>query len=82
MKNIEKYKGIVLKHLSHFRKKVKYIVKMSSDLSSDYYDGEYIVIGIHADCELYFPDFEAESMYKNMELNMEYTLEELGLEGE
>lgn len=58
-----------------FRDKVIYIEKMSSD----YYDGEYIVIGIKDDENIVFPVFKENKMYKRMKTEKEYTLEELGL---
>ena len=39
--------------------------------------GEYIVID--AGFQMFFPDFEANTMYKGMDLRKDYTLEELGL---
>ena len=38
---------------------------------------EYIVIDIGF--QMFFPDFESNTMYKGMDLGKEYTLEELGL---
>ena len=40
---------------------------------------EFIHIEIINDIELDFPNFERGTMYKGMELNKQYTLEELGL---
>ena len=39
---------------------------------------KYICIKLEKDC-VYLPYFTKDTMYKNMELNTEYTLEELGL---
>ena len=39
---------------------------------------KYICIKLENDC-VYLPYFTKDTMYKNMELNTEYTLEELGL---
>lgn len=40
---------------------------------------EYINIIIKNDCDIYFPFFEEGTMYKGMEEDKKYTLEELGL---
>lgn len=58
-----------------FRDEIKYIVK------DDRYTGdrEYIFIVIKNDCSITFPYFKKNAMYKGMELDKEYTLEELGL---
>lgn len=56
-----------------FRKQVKTISKQKED-----YQIEYIQISLE-DTAGYLPDFRANTMYKNMEENREYTLEELGL---
>lgn len=40
---------------------------------------EYITIYIKNDFEINLPNFEKNTMYKNMEINKAYTLEELGL---
>ena len=61
-----------------FRNIVKGISKMKSVSKENM---EYILITL-ADTEcsyMAFPYFKKEKMYKNMELNKEYTLEELGL---
>ena len=61
-----------------FKDRVKYIVKTENSL------GEYIAIhsrlytGWRSDVTL-LPEFEKETMYKGMEINKSYTLEELGL---
>ena len=54
-----------------FREMVEYIEKRT------YTGKEYIAIVIKEDLNVSFPVFE--KMYKGMELNKEYTLEELGL---
>ena len=56
-----------------FRNKVEYIVKETSS------DNEYITISIKNDSDLSFPNFKKGTMYKGMEEDKEYTLEELGL---
>ena len=61
-----------------FRKNVKYIRKCRR-FSGPY---EYINIAYVDSCGdnlLNFPDFKANKMYKGMEVNREYTLEQLGL---
>ena len=56
-----------------FRDKVEYIVKETSSYN------EYIKITIKKDDCLSFPYFKRGTMYKGMEEEKEYTLEELGL---
>ena len=56
-----------------FRDKVRSVTKLLR-LNGK---GEYIVID--AGFQMFFPDFEANTMYKGMDLGKEYTLEELGL---
>ena len=55
-----------------FKDKVKYIEKIGNSLE------EYIWIEIKGD-DIKLPFFKANTMYKNMELEKRYTLEELGL---
>ena len=57
-----------------FKGKVKYIRKIS------YLAGEFIKIYIRNDSAISFPYFKSGTMYKGMELNKKYTLEELGLD--
>ena len=57
-----------------FKGKVKYICKTS------YLAGEFIKIYIRNDSAISFPYFKSGTMYKGMELNKKYTLEELGLD--
>lgn len=57
-----------------FKGKVKYICKIS------YLGGEFIKIYIRNDSAISFPYFKSGTMYKGMELNKKYTLEELGLD--
>ena len=63
-----------------FRDKVKCIVKRDYEMS---YENEYIFIVFNDDgcmqIKMCFPSFKKGTMYKGMELNKNYTLEELGL---
>ena len=66
--------------IAPFRSKVASIRKWKDGLGY-----EFLCITIKEgsfEYEMNFPDFKAGTMYKGMELNKEYTLEELGLEGE
>ena len=56
-----------------FRDRVNYIRKLGGSLT------QYISISLKDDFPLFFPNFKKNTMYKDMELNKEYTLEELGL---
>lgn len=60
-----------------FRDRVKYIVKL------DCFRKEYISLQIYNDFgdidSIDFPYFKKDTMYKNMKVDKEYTLEELGL---
>ena len=56
-----------------FRDKVEYIVKEILE------NVEYIEIDMKNDGDLFFPNFKKGTMYKGMEANKKYTLEELGL---
>ena len=71
--NVEKeYLGNIIKP---FRDKVKCIVKYKN-----YYNrSEYIAISLKNDTPIHLPYFNEDTMYKNMELNTEYILKELGL---
>ena len=55
-----------------FKDEVNALVKMSISKR------EYICIKLEKDC-VYLPYFTKDTMYKNMEVNKEYTLKELGL---
>lgn len=55
-----------------FRDKIEYIEKHGVN-------EEYIDICIRNDSRIIFPYFKSGTMYKGMELNKKYTLEELGL---
>ena len=57
-----------------FRDKIQYIVKCKN-FSSAY----YISISPKMECAILLPNFKENTMYKNMQLNKRYTLEELGL---
>ena len=57
-----------------FRDDVKFICKNSNNTGF-----EYLNIGFYENDNTLFPCFEKDTMYKGMELNKEYTLEELGL---
>ena len=56
-----------------WRNRVKYITKKERLLA------ELIIIKCHDGWEVELPNFEIETMYKDMELNREYSLEDLGL---
>jgi hypothetical protein len=66
----KKYLSAVIKP---FRNGVQYIVKEKFHLI------EFIAIYFKNDNAIFLPDFETNTMYKNMEANKRYTLEELGL---
>lgn len=57
-----------------FRNKIEYIAKQDS-----YCFGYFIDIGMKEGDSLLFPFFEDKKMYKGMETEKKYTLEELGL---
>ena len=58
-----------------WKNKIKFIEKFE-----DTYDKERILIWIIGDCRnIYLPQFEKGKMYKGMELDKNYTLEDLGL---
>ena len=56
-----------------FRDKIEYIIKYETC------KGEYICIRLKNDEPILLPDFKENTMYKNMKVDKEYTLEELGL---
>lgn len=62
-----------------FKHKVKEIRKNEICNSEDNQKEEYIIIYIKNDYPINLPNFKNNTMYKNMEINKEYTLEELGL---
>ncbi len=59
-----------------FRDRITDIIKYKS---YDFENKEYIVIHCNQSETTMFPYFDKGTMYKGMELNKEYTLEELGL---
>ena len=67
-------KEYLLNIIKPFKDKVKYICK-NRNLTE-----EYIIIKIVEDSTIIFPDFKKNTMYKGMEVNKKYTLEELGLD--
>ena len=72
---LDKEEKEYLEHfLRPFRNRVKWIAKYES-----YKSDEYIAIQVKDERYLELPDFKKETMYKGMELNKEYTLDELGL---
>ena len=72
----EKEKEYLSAVIKPFRDKVSLISKRSND------NGQFISIEIEEkphNNNMFFPYFEADTMYKGMEINKYYTLEELGL---
>ena len=63
--------------LKPFHEKVGYVVK-HRDNSEDIYSKEYLYIAI-GDGDFTFPSFDSGKMYAGMELDKEYTLDELGI---
>lgn len=59
--------------LRPFKNRVNCVVK------TVWHKQEYILISYKNDSDTPFPNFDKNTMYKGMELNKEYTLEELGL---
>ena len=72
----DKEKAYLSAVIKPFRDRVKYITKM--DITYSKSKREFICIRINRECIL-FPKFARETMYKGMEANERYTLEELGL---
>ena len=67
-------KGYLSNVIKPFRNRVEYIVKKI------FANKEYIRITMKGiGCDIYFPSFEKGTMYKGMEGDKDYTLEELGL---
>lgn len=62
-----------------FKHKVKGIRKGEICGNEDEQGKEYIIIYIKNDFSINLPNFKKNTMYKNMEINKVYTLEELGL---
>lgn len=71
----EKEKAYLKGVLRPFKDKVKFIRKDSKFSKNQ----EYIHIGIKNDFDIDFPNFQQGTMYKGMESDRRYTLEELGL---
>lgn len=61
-----------------FRNKIKYICKKKLLCYHNYKGKEYIEINLKY-YPIYLPFFKENTMYKGMEINKRYTLEELGL---
>ena len=59
-------------------KQLKCLVLLGKNKSA-YKDKQFISIGFYDDDYMYFPFLENDTMYKGMEVNKEYSLEELGL---
>lgn len=57
-----------------FKNRVLYIGKRGSKI-----DNQWLAIGIKNEPSVLLPFFKANTMYKNMELDKDYKLEELGL---
>lgn len=71
----EKEKAYLSAVIKPLKNKIKFIEKFE-----DTYDKERILIWIIGDCRnIYLPQFEKGKMYKGMETDKEYTLEDLGL---
>lgn len=81
---LEEYRGPVLDDVEReflsatikpFRKKIAYIVK-----AQDFDDGKQCIrIILQNGDGMHFPYLDDDAMYKGMEVNKEYSLEELGL---
>lgn len=81
---LSEYKGPILDDVEKeylqavikpFGSKIKYISKSDGCCKGK----QFILIEFYKGDHFIFPYFEANSMYKGMELNKEYTLKELGL---
>ena len=71
----DKEKAYLSAVIKPFRKDVKYITKKDFVIKAK----EYLLIKMHDLSTAGLPLFEKETMYKGMELDKTYTLEELGL---
>ena len=71
----EKEKEYLSNIVKPFRDRVKHIQKLQSSTDKR----EYIEIKIRHDSDINLPYFNENTMYKEMELGKEYTLEELGI---
>lgn len=72
----EKEKEYLRTVIRPFKNEIKYIIKKESYVRRY---REYIRIIFKDNDDMYFKDFKKETMYKGMQTNKEYTLEELGL---
>ena len=72
----EKEKEYLRTVIRPFKNEIKYIIKKENYARVD---REYIGIIFKDNDDMYFKDFKKETMYKGMQTNKEYTLEELGL---
>lgn len=70
-----KEKEYLTSFIKPFRDRVKYIAKYYDEYANDY----FISIEYENDLDINFPYFAGKEMYKNMETNKKYTLEELEL---
>ena len=70
----DKEKEYLSSVIKPFRDRVKYIAKWYYKMTGGY----YIVIRLENE-NIYLPMFKENTMYKNMKIHKEYTLEELGL---
>ena len=73
----EEEREYLLNIIRPFKQKVLWVRKQKSGSSPSY---GFLVIGLkNAISDICLPPFKANSMYKNMKLDKNYTLEELGL---
>ena len=72
----DKEKEYLKKVIEPFRNRIKYI---NLEISFDEYGAVYIVVHLENNDSMILPNFKKGTMYKNMEVNREYTLKELGL---
>lgn len=78
-KPVEILDKVEKKYLSYFIKPFKNRV-IEIILKKGFENKQYIIIRIKGEDPIYLPYFKPNTMYKGMELNKQYTLEELGLE--
>lgn len=71
----DKEKEYLSNFIGPFKDRIKYIAKYYDEKAKDY----YISIEYENDLDTNFPYFVGKEMYKNMETNKKYTLEELEL---
>ena len=76
----EKEKRYLKEVIRPFRKRVVQVVKYESTNDSE--DAEEIMIIIDIDDGIELPYFRKGTMYKNMKIDTEYNLRELGIEYE